>query len=696
MILIIAEKPSVAAEIARVVGAEKREDGYRIGNGYIVSWCFGHLIAPAQPAAYDEALKRWDINTLPIIPDEFRYEVSEKTKKQFDVLKSLMDRSDVNRLIEATDAGREGELIFRLVYHQAKCQKPFSRLWISSMETNSIKEGLREAKPSTEYDNLYLAALCRQHADWLYGINFTRLYTCMYGTKLPCGRVQTPTVKLIVDRQEEIKNFVPETYYSIIATLNGFKAYSKQNSRRTTMEMLERCNGAEAVVTKVATEEKSEKPPKLYDLTLLQRDANRLLGYTAKQTLDYAQSLYEKKLLTYPRTDSNYLTEDQAASSVELVEHIINNFNVLPLKNFDVKNANIAQVINNKKVSDHHALLPTKNVSSERLEELPQGERLLLLLVIYRLMVAVSPPYRYKSTVAVLDIEGYSFRASGQEIIDSSFKSLEAAVMALSATNAEKVEREPEALPPMSEGNTFSVMQLTMEERHTTPKPSYTEDTLLKAMERAGSEIEDDELRKSIWGSGLGTPATRAGIIENIINSGYVRREGKKLIATDTAYSLMDIVIDDLKSPTLTAKWEQQLDGIQKGEILPDKFMSEISIFLRTFISDIEMLQPDKNVFCQEKPQIGVCPMCGKKVVEYTSSYSCESGKTGCSFSIWKTILGKALSEVQVRKLLEKGKSDLIKGFTSKSGKRFDAYLILKEGSVQFEFPPNSHFKKRS
>lgn len=688
MKLIITEKPSVAAAIAAVVGANEKKDGYHIGDNCIVTWCFGHLIRLAEPADYSEDLEQWRLDTLPIIPNEYRFVVMPKTAKQFKIIKSLMERKDVVELIEATDAGREGELIFRLVYQAAQCKKPYRRLWINSLEESSIKEGLSSAKPSAEYDPLFSAALCRMKADWLIGINLTRFYTLVCRQKLPCGRVQTPTINMIASRQEEISNFVPKHYFSIKANLGAFFAYTRTDERKRAIELLEKCAGAEAVVTKVTTEEKEEKAPALYDLTTLQRDANRLLGYSAQQTLDYAQALYEKKLITYPRTDSRYITAAQSESTAHLIDAMLKRFDdVLALKH---QNANLAQIINDKKVSDHHAILPTVHVTEIKFDTIPRGELLILWLLIFRVFIATSAPYRYKAVSATIDIEGYPFSATGREIVDASYKSLEEelrSVIQCGNKDAEEEETEQEqgTLPPMSDGNSFSVREITMEERQTKPPKAYTEDTLLKDMERAGSQIADKELRAAIC-NGLGTPATRAGVIENIIQSGYIRREGKKLIATPLAYAFLAVVTDKLKEPRMTAEWEFRFDAIQRGEDSADAFMHDVNDFLIEFIQGAKLMNSDIS-FTEERPIVGRCPRCGKNVQSTVKAYVCESGKDACGFVVWKELMGKKISEAQIKKLLEKGKSDIIKGFTNKSGKSFDAYLKIVDGNIQFGFP---------
>lgn len=697
MILVIAEKPSVAGEIAKVVGAAKKEKGYFTGNNYIVSWCVGHLIELAKPEAYGEHYKKWDLETLPILPEKYITEVSGNTADQYKTLKELMNRPDVTELVEATDAGREGELIFRLVYNQTGCKKPFKRLWISSMEEKSIKNGLATMKDGTEYDNLYQAAVCRQRADWLVGINFTRLYSKMYDKTLTCGRVQTPTINLIVKRQREITNFVPQTYYTMIANCGGFKAYSRADSKVAAQQIIDKCAGKTALVSKLEKEEKKEKPEALYDLTTLQREANRLLGYSAQQTLDYLQKLYDNKLATYPRTDSRYITADQEQSTRSLLDTLLNSsiYSVKASNDYDTINVKMSQIVNDKKVTDHHAILPTSSVTKERLDDLPTGERNILLLIAYRLLSAVYAPHIYTATKAVLDIEGELFTATGREEIEIGFKAIEAKMKQAIKAAEEKPEKQDDpdnaSLPPMSEGNSFMVESLTSEAKKTKPQPAYTEDTLLNAMETAGKNIVDPELKEAMKNSGLGTPATRAGIIENIVKTGYIKREGKKLLPTDTAYTFIDLVNEKVKEPELTAEWEKKLADIQQGKEDPADFMARITGFVRSFVSDTKAAYSpaqSAGAFQSDRENIGICPKCGKAVVEYPKSYSCESGRNGCGFILWKSVAGKTLSAVQAKKLLSKGKTDLIKGFTSKSGKPFDAYLILKDDqTVGFDFP---------
>lgn len=699
MILVIAEKPSVASEISKIVEANKKEHGYLTGNGYIVSWCVGHLVELAQPDAYDPTYKAWRLDTLPIIPDTYKTEVSERTAGQYKILKELMARNDVSELICATDAGREGELIFRLVYQKANCKKPFKRLWISSMEEKSIRHGLATMKDGKEYENLYKAALCRQRADWLIGINLTRLYSKMYNKTLPTGRVQTPTVNLVVRRQAEIDGFIPKPYYNIIADLNTFEARTRAENKAIADSIISQCSGKKAIVTLVNREEKKDNPAALYDLTTLQRDANRLLAYSAKQTLDVLQSLYDAKLATYPRTDSRYITADMASSTRRLIDGLIDKglFKDIILKSYNLEHVNITRLVNDSKVTDHHAILPTESVTAEKYNNLPTAEKNILTLLMYRLLTAPYKPHTYTATKAVLDIEGTAFEATGREVIEIGFRAIEnelKSALVFSSPNGgkEKPDTQDKLLPPLSEGDVFVVAGIKAEEKKTQPPKPYTEDTLLSAMENAGKSIEDEALKEAMKDRGLGTPATRAEIIENIIAKGYIVRDGKNLIPTDQAVTFMELATDKIKQPELTADWERQLSEIQNGSYSDNAFMEDLTGFLRSFIKDTISLHSPENttgIFARPaKEAVGVCPRCEKNVVEWGKSYSCESGKGGCGFVIWKSTAGKTISKTQAQKLLTKGKTDLIKGFrSSKTGKDFNAFIVLKEdGTTGFEF----------
>lgn len=689
MKLIIAEKPSVAQSIATVVGATKKENGYLSGSDYIVSWCVGHLITPKMPEEYDAIYEKWDLSTLPILPNPFLHTVNPQTKAQYIVLKALMERADITELICATDAAREGELIFRLVYNQVKCTKPFKRLWISSMEDAAIREGMQNLKQGTDYDNLYHAALCRQQADWLVGINLTRLYSGLYHSRLSVGRVQTPTVNLIVERGRAIDTFTPIPYYMLSADFGGFCGALRFEDKEQAEKAKRACEGKNGTITELLKTEKTESAPALYDLTTLQRDSNRLCGYTAQQTLDYMQSLYDKKLATYPRTDSRYLTEDMEQSTYNLITHLLET-NIAKGIAYEQDKVSVMRVINNKKVSDHHAIIPTMQLTKENFDNLPTGERNILTLILYRLLSAVYLPHLYSQTKVQIDVEGYAFSLSSKMVLQDGFRLVERACKDV-LTPSGSAKEETISLPVLQENQVLKVQALNINENKTKPPVAYTEDTLLLVMETAGKNIEDEELREAMKGGGLGTPATRANIIETIIKTGYVERSGKKLLPTEKGNKFIDLVHPKLKQPDLTAEWEQTLSAIADGAsgIAPDTFIQEVSDFLLEFTREqlASQSNQDKAVFSQEKTIVGACPICGMDIVEYPKAFSCTSGRDGCGFVIFRKISEKNISAAVAKQLLTKSKSNLIKGFISKAGKPFDAHLVLDENNkVKFNF----------
>lgn len=709
MTLIIAEKPSVANKIAAVVGATQKKQGYKIGNDYIVSWCIGHLIELAEPKDYDAALKKWELETLPIIPEEYKTVVSSKTAEQFNVLKELMQLPEVTDLIAATDAEREGELIFRLVYDKVGCKKPFKRLWISSVEESAIKEGLQKMKDSSVYDNLYNAAKCRQRADWLYGINFTRLYSIMYGKTLNCGRVQTPTVNLVVQRQAEIDNFVSQPYYNLFVNLGTFEAQARVDTKKQADDIVSKCIGKEAVVTTLKQEEKKEQPPALYDITSLQRDANRILGYTAQQTLTLMQSLYDHEYATYPRTDNRYISSDMVSSTQSVIDGLIENKLVSDntLERYNINNVNLQRIVNDTNGISHPAFIPTSKLTKAVYDGLPTAEKNIITLVLYRLLEAVYSPYEYTATKVVLTCEGENFEASGREIKSVGFQFLAAnmkAALTLDKKQKDKKETEEKKLPILKEGDSFTVQNIVIKKEKTKPPKAYTEDTLLSAMETAGKNVSDEKLKAAMKDRGLGTPATRAGIIENIVANGYIVREGKNLIPTDKAKTFIALVVDKLKQPELTGEWEKQLSDIENGKQTEAAFMKDITEFLSTFITNtISTYNPvgKAKIFKTERSTKKImtkCPKCGGTVVEITSKpkmpedkprtfYVCDKPKEDCGFIIHATIAGKKLSKEQVQQLLENRKTDIIEGFTSKAGNAFNARLVLKDDyTIDFEF----------
>ena len=655
---------------AKVLGATNRKDGYLEGNGYLVSWCIGHLVELAPPNIYDAKYVKWSIADLPILPQKWQYLVSASTKKQFGILQKLMHRPDVDSIICATDAGREGELIFRLVYQQAGCKKPFSRLWLSSMEENAIREGFAHLKPSTEYDALYNAALCRERADWMVGINASRLFSCLYGQPLAVGRVMTPVLAMTVVREAAIAAFTPEKFYTVALTLaDGGTASSKRFAQKADAELLlSKCRKEGRVtVQKMERKEKSESPPQLYDLTALQRDANRLLGFTAQQTLDYAQSLYEKRLITYPRTDSRFLTEDMAASLPGLVT---DTGRALAVEEpFPI---HVQQVINGSKVTDHHALLPTKSMANADLAALPAGEWNVLRLIAARLLCAVGEPHRYAETTLTTICAGEEFTAKGKEVLEEGWKAVERKVLA----DILNRKQELTALPNAAE-NECGILNAELKEGQTTPPKHFTEDTLLHAMETASA----DSMPEGVERQGIGTPATRAATIEKLVQKVFLERKGNKktkvLLPTDKGKALITVMPEEIQSPEMTADWETKLLQIERGEMEPNEFMTEIKEMISSLVTTTEAAK-GANALMKNKV-IGVCPNCGANVVEREKGWFCENRE--CRFVLWKDNaffkrLGKRLDSHVADKLLRDGRVRL-KDCKSAKGKTYNATVLL-------------------
>ena len=668
--LIVAEKPSVAMSYAKVLGVTSRQDGYLEGNGYLVSWCVGHLVELAPPNVYDAKYVKWSIADLPILPQKWQYLVSASTKKQFGILKDLMNRPDVDSIVNSCDSGREGELIFRLVYQQVGCKKPVSRLWLSSMEENAIREGFAHLKPSTEYDALYNAALCRERADWMVGINASRLFSCLYGQPLAVGRVMTPVLAMTVVREAAIAAFVPEKFYTVALTLaDGGTASSKRFAQKADAELLlSKCRKEGRVtVQKMERKEKSENPPPFYDLTALQRDANRLLGFTAQQTLDYAQSLYEKRLITYPRTDSRFLTEDMAASLPGLVTDTGRAFAVeepVPI--------HVQQVINGSKVTDHHALLPTKSMAKADLAALPAGERNVLRLIAARLLCAVGEPHRYAETTLATICAGEDFTAKGKEVLEEGWKAVEHKVLA----DILNRKQELTALPNAAE-NECGILNAELKEGQTSAPKHFTEDLLLSAMQTAGSESMPEGVERQ----GIGTPATRAATIEKLVQKGFLERKGSKktkvLLPTDKGKALITVMPEEIQSPEMTADWETKLLRIERGEMEPSEFMTEINTMITELVKNTEM-KKGVNALMKNKI-VGVCPNCGANVVEREKGWFCESNP--CRFVLWKDNayfkrLGKRLDAHVADKLLRDGRVRL-KDCKSAKGKTYNATVLL-------------------
>ncbi|MCQ4021742.1 MULTISPECIES: type IA DNA topoisomerase [unclassified Ruminococcus] len=691
MKLVIAEKPSVANTIATVLGLKNEEDRYIIcNNGYIVSWCIGHLVGLAMPEAYGSqyAEKPWTFDNLPIIPDVWKLVANSSTKAQFIKLKELMNRVDVSEIICATDAGREGECIFRYVYNLIGCSKPVKRLWTSSLEESAIKRGFNELKADREFDNLFAAGFARARADWLVGMNATRLFSVRYSTPLSIGRVQTPTLSMIVDRNNKVTNFIKEKYYTVeLDCGNGLIVSSVEKfelERKSLAEMLKDItNGQQALITLVERKAKTVNPPKLYDLTTLQRDANRIYGFTAQQTLDYTQALYEKKLCTYPRTDSQYITDDMYSTAERMVDAVFRVFQEFAV---DTLSPNVQRCVNNSKVSDHHALLTTAEIENYNLSTLPDSELKILRLIALRLICATSAPHIYESTVVELNstvekCKSFAFQATGKRIIDNGWKKFEACIK---SKNSDK-ESESKELPQVTEGQIINNVVSSISEHFTSPPKQYTDDTLLSAMETAGNGEYDEN--SDVEKKGLGTPATRAAILENLVTRGYIVRENKKLIPTNKGIKLISCVPYEVKSPKMTADWEMQLQNIEKGIGTDSDFINAIISFIGELMQKYAFADNSKT-FAREWTSVGICPKCGKRVLDYPISYSCESGKNGCGFVIWKTISGKSISAVQAKKLLENSRTDILRGFKSKNGKSFDAALKLTDSySLEFVFP---------
>mgnify|MGYP001101197203 FL=1 len=683
-VLVLAEKPSVSQAIAAALGVKGRRDGYIEGNGYIISWCVGHLVELANADCYDARYSKWAREDLPILPAPWKFTVSPGTKKQFKIIQSLMERSDVSELIEATDAGREGELIFRLVYREAGCRKPFKRLWISSMEDSAIRKGFENLAPGETYDALYEAALCRAKADWLVGINATRLFTTLYqGKTLNVGRVMTPTLALLTDREQAITGFQKEKFYTVDLDCGGFCISSGRFKSRTDAEKLRKlCVGKDATVKLAERQEKTEKPPKLYDLTTLQREANRIYGYTAQQTLDYIQLLYEKKLATYPRTDSRYLTEDMAERLPALCRLVAAAFPFA--SGFDGR-VEAAQVVCNAKVSDHHAIIPTKEAAKANLEELPTGERNILSLIAARLLCAVCPEkHIYADTAVVCTCAGVEFMAKGHTETAAGWKGLEKAFQAALKNRPEEEKAQP-FLPEFSEGQAVAVKEAVLHEGTTSPPPRYTEDSLLSAMENAGAEefaqIEDAERR------GLGTPATRAGVIEKLVKGGFVERKKKLLVPTERGMELIKVLPDSVKSASLTAEWEAALKEVERGECSPEDFMEGITGMVRSLVESYGDAPITGNALSASgREAVGKCPRCGKPVYEGKKSFFCSAYKDAvpCGFALWKEnpyfkSKRKELTKKVAAALLKDGKVKMTGLYSEKKGIMYDATIVMED-----------------
>lgn len=675
MILVIAEKPSVGAAIGKVLGASSRKDGYLEGNNYIVSWCVGHLVGLADASSYDERFAKWRYSDLPIVPDEWLFEVPKDKQKQFKVLRDLMLDKRVTELVCATDAGREGELIFRLVYKKAGCTKPFKRLWISSLEDNAIREGFAHLRSSGEYDRLYEAALARSKADWIVGINGTRLFSTLYHKKLVVGRVQTPTLAMLVEREGKISTFHKEKYFNVHISKDNLTAdLEKVKTEDEAKAIAAACDKKQAVVSSLKKETKTVNPPKLYDLTTLQREANRYYGFTAQQTLDLVQSLYEKKLLTYPRTDSQFITEDMESTAHQVIGIVSRK---LPLFEGITHEPDIGRITNNAKVTDHHAIIPTVQLEKQDLGELPESEQKIIRLVAMRLLSATGEKHIYDETSVTLTCEGYEFRAKGKTVVQDGWKAIE---RRFKETLKSKEKDEPErSLPSLNEKDILSSVDASVTEHYTSPPKPYTEDSLLSAMETAGNAEFDDDTEKK----GLGTPATRAGIIEKLVNSGFVERKGKSLVPTKDGNNLVCVLPEQITSPSMTAEWENTLMQIERGNADADKFLSGIVGMTSELVKAYPFLsEAEANRFDTGRESIGNCPRCGSPVYVGKGNYYCSNKE--CSFCMWEdnkffTSKKKKLTKKIAAELLDKGWCRVTGLYTPKRPQLYDAVIRLDD-----------------
>ena len=679
MNLVIAEKPSVAQSISAVLGANKRHDGYMEGSNYIVSWCIGHLVELATADTYDERYAKWNYADLPILPENWQYSISRGKEKQVRILKELANRKDVTVIISATDAGREGELIFRLVYEKIGCKKPVKRLWISSMEEIAIEDGFKNLHDSASYDDLYHSALCRAKADWIVGINATRLFSVLYGQTLNVGRVMSPTLAMIVEREAAITAFKPEPFYTVQLDCGAFSLSSEKITDQQAAEaLLKDCDGQTIAIHSVESKEKCEKPPKLYDLTTLQREANRMLGFTAEQTLSYAQSLYEKKLITYPRTDSRYLTLDMSESIPAVAKAAAGIFMPQSFK-FSII---IEQVTDNSKVSDHHAIIPTICIQDCDLASLPFGERELLLLISLRLACAVNESCKYEETTVTAIVSGVAFYAKGKTILSEGFHDIEKHYHAMQ-NDKQSLEKE-KVLPTITADESF-VVRATIKDGKTSPPKHFTDDTILAAMENANNALDDSERK------GIGTPATRAGILEKLIKTELLERKGDKkakhFLPTQKGISLITVLPEEIQSPQLTAEWEEKLKRIEHGLLSPNSFLEDISQMTKSLIKTYTPIKGSDVLFPSTQEAIGKCPRCGNDVTENKKGFCCLN-KT-CGFALWKdnkffTAKKKKLTKAIAIELLKNGKAKLTGCYSEKTGKTYDAVVLLDDSGGKY------------
>lgn len=688
--LVITEKPSVAMDIGKVLGGFSRQDGYLEKSDMIISWAVGHLVGLAMPQDYDPALERWELNTLPILPEQFTLKPNSSTSKQLRILQNLIKRDDITRLINACDAGREGELIFRNIIQFLRCRKPHDRLWLSETTPAAIRSAFSNLRTSAEVENLSCAATARSQADWIVGINATRGYTAKHKEKLTVGRVQTPTLALIVGRDREIEGFTPVDYWEIDAEFStGQQNYSGKwfrgktarfNTRADAEEIQAKLNpGNPAKVTKIEQREKTEQPPQLFNLTDLQKECNKRFGLTAEQTLNIAQKLYESHLITYPRTDSRHLTEAMATTLPARL-NTLRRTELGPIANsISATSISNKRFIDDNKVGDHTAIIITE--VSQNLSSLSENEAKIYILVAKRMVGMFLPPARIQQTVVTTSCQGETFGSKGNILLEPGWKVL---------YTSDTEDKDTFILPALTEGQEVTLDSASIQDKQTQPPKRHTEASLLSAMENAGRQVEDAEIREVLQGKGLGTPATRAAIIEKLISTGYIERQKKTLIATDKGKLLIDLVAPTLKNPELTGDWEKKLLDIEQGKYHSSLFMQEIRQFATEIVTDVKSQEAVTSSFTSSKG-IGTCPLCGKPIIENKKAYGCSGWKEGCNFTVWKKVAGKTISKAQAKKIINSGKSDLIKGFKSKKGNEFDACLKLENGEIKFEFPARVH-----
>lgn len=693
--LIIAEKKDVGEKISKVLGTFEMKKNYLENEEYVISWCRGHLIENAMPEDYDESLKVWNLDTLPFIPSTWKTKIIESAKSQFYTVKELMNRSDINVIVNATDNGREGELIFALVYEYIHCQKPVKRLWISSQEDHVVREGMANLLDGSDKRLLLESAKCRSRADFLVGINFTRLFTKKYGnyTTLNVGRVQSPTINMICKRDKEIANFIPKDYYVVKLILDGFEAFLRFDDKNIAEQFKNSHIGLNAVIRQIETKDNTKKAPQLYDLTALQKVANKSFGYSAQQTLDIVQKLYENKLMTYPRTDSKYVGSAQQELMTSLVQSL-QDIQPVPLnEDYQLANINIMNVIDDSKVTDHHALLVTQTGIKHDWTLLTESERNIMTLVAYQMLIATYSPYHYQSTKVIIELDEYEFETKTQNLVDLGYRGLE--LKRQDILKLKKKDKEEILLPRLSENQMLPVQDIQVESKKTTPPSRYTEATLLEAMENC--QIEDDkELNNILKDKGLGRSATRANIIESIIKGGFVKREKNQLFATEKSHLLMSILPQIITDPKMTAEWEEKLDQIERGELSSSQFMREIEFFVKKIVEDEKSSEATfqfENVKPQ-KEEIGKCPKCKNSVYESDKNFYCSNKE--CNFTLWKEdkffmSQSKKLTKTVAKSLLNKGEV-LVKGLKSqKSGKTYDAIIKMELGekytNFKLEFP---------